>query len=131
MIQEHECWIKTRVLGVKTSRFCYLLRKITIGVITSGLSILLHGVISLPGARHHVINNISFFNDRFFSKQTVQTAFCGISSGYALFSKEEEQTICLHFTLTLTNTLYNSNIMLLRIVLKSMRVRLSFRDSVS
>ena len=45
--------IKNRIFGVKTSRFRHLLRNFIIDVITfttSGLSISLHSVISLPDA---------------------------------------------------------------------------------
>ena len=50
--------LKNRVFGVKTSRICHLLRNIIMDVITlhtnlsttRGLTILLHGFISLPEA---------------------------------------------------------------------------------
>ena len=41
--------IKNRIFGVKTSRFCHLLRNVMV-VITSRLSILLHSVIAFPNA---------------------------------------------------------------------------------
>ena len=49
--------IKNLIFEVNTSRFCHLFRKVTKSVNHySGLSISLHGVISLP--RRHVINII-------------------------------------------------------------------------
>ena len=50
--------IKNHIFGVKTSRYCHLLRNVIMDIITfsenlqttSGLLILLHGVISLPDA---------------------------------------------------------------------------------
>ena len=41
--------LKKRIFGVKTLRFCRLLRNVIMDVI-SGLSILMHDVISLPDA---------------------------------------------------------------------------------
>ena len=65
--------IKNLIFEVNTSRFCHLFHKVTKSVNHySGLSILLHGVISLP--RRHVINIIKshLFLKRKKSNQTKQ-----------------------------------------------------------
>ena len=62
--------IKNCFFGVKTSRFCHLLRNVIMDVIrfpknlltTSGLSILLHRVISLPGTMSCDKYALFFFN---------------------------------------------------------------------
>ena len=58
--------LKIAFFCVKTSRFCHLLCNVIMDVImfpenlltTSGLSILLHGIISLSETRRHMINDI-------------------------------------------------------------------------